>query len=57
MAIDGTSAKIEIDSTPYTVTKGATVAGYTVVGISGGKVQISHNGTVHTLANGELQTF
>jgi hypothetical protein len=58
ISINGSSAKIEIDSQPYTVTVGSTPApGYVVTAIGGGKISLSHAGAVHSLANGELQTF
>jgi cell division septation protein DedD len=58
MKITGSSAGVQVDSAPYTVVAGSTFAGgYTCVAVSSGSVKISHNGTVHTLADGELQTF
>lgn len=58
MKITGASASVQVDSAPYTVQAGSSFAGgYTCVNVSNGSVKISHNGTVHALAEGELQTF
>ena len=58
MTVKGTSADIQIDSKAYTVSAGQTpVVGYTVKSLGSGKVTFTRNGTAHTLAEGELQTF
>jgi hypothetical protein len=51
------SAKIEIDSTDYTVKAGQTVAGYSIVSVTSGSISVSHGSVTKTLALGELQTF
>jgi hypothetical protein len=57
MAAAGSAAKIEIDSTPYTVTVGQTVDGYQIVSVSPTSISVAHGGRTVKLALGELQTF
>jgi hypothetical protein len=53
----GGSAKVEIDSTPYTASAGQIISGYRVVSVSSGSIQVAHGAITKTLALGELQTF
>ncbi len=58
MAVRGSTADIQIDNKPFTVTAGSSAtAGYSVVSVGNGSVVIRHAGVNHTLMEGELQTF